>query len=190
MTSTDRLTTHSLLIRIPKTKEVGKTTARALIWEKSFFFHFFASHCLSVTVQRFGCNDHLSVLFVPCSDYRLGGVLQGSQEGMLVLFTSSVSPSHSLFLSPSQCTPSEASQQGGILLFQDECTRYRKHPLACFTLGWADRHKSLCRWEKGGELRTCFFYFYIVASEDERHKSTTQERVNASIQTQGSTFRL
>lgn len=51
-----------------------------------------------------------------------------------VLFTSDVSPSHSLFLSASECTPLEASQQGGIL-FQDECVCYSKHPLSCCTVG-------------------------------------------------------
>lgn len=39
---------------------------------------------------------------------------------------------------------------GSIFLFQGECTQYSKHPLSCFTLRWADRHKSLRWWAERG----------------------------------------
>lgn len=40
--------------------------------------------------------------------------------------------------------------RGSIFLFQGECTQYSKHPLSCFTLRWADRHKSLRWWAERG----------------------------------------
>lgn len=40
--------------------------------------------------------------------------------------------------------------RGSIFPFQGECTQYSKHPLSCFTLRWADRHKSLCWWAERG----------------------------------------
>lgn len=63
----------------------------------------------------------------PLSRLHTRRVSWGSQEGRIVLFTQNLSPSH--FLSSSECSPSEASQQGGILLFQAECTCYSKHHL-------------------------------------------------------------
>lgn len=161
LTSAVRLTLLTQVYR-SRNKEVRKSAVKALIWEKSFFFHFFASQLISSSVERFGNNDQLSKVVCPSLPLQTGGrgVFWGSQEGMIVLFTSYVFPSCFFFLSPSECTPLEVSQQGGILLFQDECTCYSKHPLSCFTLRWADRHESLCQWAKG-QWRTFFSFFFF-----------------------------
>lgn len=122
-----------------------------------------AGLCLCVSVETLG-NDHQSPkLSVPFfCDYRPGGVLWGSQEGRYS-FVYQRCLSLPLSLSLWVHTIGGVPAGGGILLFQAECTLYSKHPLSCFTLGRADRHKSLCRCdgarrEKGSEGHGFFFF--------------------------------
>lgn len=116
--------------------------------------------CLAV--ERFSNNHQLSKLCVPFSYYCPGGSYKDNRADDVVLFTGNFSPSHFPSLSLWVHTIGGVSA-GGILLFQAECTCYSKHPLSCFTLGWADRHKSLYRCdgakqERGSEGHGCFFY--------------------------------
>lgn len=64
----------------PETGKLEKVQQRSGNFSEESF-HFFAGHCLSFSVERFGSNDQLSEMSVPFSDYRLRGVLWGSREG-------------------------------------------------------------------------------------------------------------
>lgn len=73
---------------------------------------------------------------------------------------------------------------GGILLFQDECTQYSKHPLSRFTQRWAHRHKSLPWWAERGVKDMMFVLqpeMMKGTKAEQRKDHTSQHQLHAGL---------